>query len=312
MLAPARRPDGLAGHLWEQTVLPRLVGPGSLWSPANTGPLAVDRQAVTIYDLAPLDHPEWFRPLFAAWYRWLWPRLVRRVHTVLTISDFSRARIVHGLGLPEDKVAVVPAGIDLDRFRPAGRSEIEAVRAKYELSNPFVLFVGTIQPRKNLSGLAQALRALREHFPGLELAAAGDRGEVFAPDRTARSPGVRFLGRVPDDDLPALYSAAAVFAQPSFYEGGGLTVLEALACGCPAAAARGSGLEEYLGDAGVTFDPQDSADIAAALGGLLADESLRRASRAAGLERVHEYSWRRTAALVKAALEAIPPPASPG
>lgn len=307
--APRRTATGLAGHLWEQLVLPGRVGGGVLWSPANTGPLAVAGQVLTIHDLGPLDHPEWYRPLFAAWYRWLWPRLAARVSTVAAVSEFTRRRIAERLGLPEDRIPVAPNGVDPVHFCPRPESEIAGMRTRYDLPDRYVLFVGTVQPRKNLSGLAEAFAEIRIEDPGLGLVAAGGGGRsVRAAERL---PGVRFLGRVPDAALPALYSGAQAFVQPSFYEGGALTMLEAMACGCPVAAARGSALEEYAGEAARLFDPGDPAAIAGAVRSLTGAENRLRELREAGLERASKFTWKRTAEEVEAALAAIRPPGSP-
>jgi glycosyltransferase involved in cell wall biosynthesis len=310
LLSPRTASAGLAGHLWEQLVLPGRARRGVLWSPANTGPIAVSAQAVTIHDIAPLDHPGWYRPLFAAWYRWLWPRLTARAHTIVTDSAFSRARIEARLNISPNRVVVIPVGVDASRFTPRPQIEVDAVRSRYGLPARYVLFVGSVQPRKNLSGLAEAVRMLETDFAGIELVVAGERSRHFAPAGGSFA-GTHFLGRVPEDHLPALYSGAEVFVQPSFYEGGGLTVLEALACGCPVAAARGSALDEYLGNAGLIFEPKNPADISSAIGALLGDESLRLGLREAGIERARDFSWAGCAAAIEAVLEAIPLPASP-
>ena len=300
--APRRAATGLAGHLWEQLVLPGRVGDGVLWSPANTGPLAVAGQVLTIHDLGPLDHPEWYRPLFAAWYRWLWPRLAARVRTVAAVSAFTRRRLTERLGLREDRIPVAPNGVDPAHFFPRPESEIAGMRTRYSLPDRYVLFIGTVQPRKNLSGLAEAFVEIWREDPGLELVAAGGGRSARAAEVL---PGVRFLGRVPDPTLPALYSGAQAFVQPSFYEGGALTMLEAMACGCPVAAARGSALEEYAGEAARLFDPGDPAAIASAVRSLTGAESRRRELREAGLARARTFTWQRTAEAVEAALAAI-------
>ncbi|HUF39264.1 MAG TPA: glycosyltransferase family 1 protein [Anaerolineales bacterium] len=310
-IAPRPHADGFAGHLWEQFVLPRLVGAGALWSPANTGPLAVARQALTIHDLGPLDHPGWYRPTFAAWYRWLWPRLVDRVRVILADSNFTRSRIIARLGLSGDRVRVVRVGVDPLRFSPRPAGEIEALRRRYGLPKRYVLFVGTLQPRKNLAGLLRAHEITSGTYPDVGLAVSGDAGPQFVKQAQPAGSGVYFLGRVSGDDLPALYSGAQVFVQPSFYEGAGLTVLEALGCGCPVAAARGSALEEYLGAAGPIFDPAEPTEIAAAVRPILADPDLREQLKQAGIERAREYSWARRAETVEVILESIRRPGSP-
>src|SRR6185312_4950428 len=155
-IAPSRPLLGLKGHLWEQSVLPVMVGRGCLWSPANTGPLMTAEQVVTIHDVAPLEHPEWFNPHFAAWYRWLTPRLVKRVKKIITVSAFSRERLVKAAGASAAKIVVIPEGVD-SRFHP--HTALETRRMSAALAIPsvhYVLSVGALEPRKNLAGLLAA------------------------------------------------------------------------------------------------------------------------------------------------------------
>ena len=303
VLAPRRPLRGLAGHVWEQIALPRLARQapsptwqGLLWSPANTGPLAVSRQVLTIHDLSPLDHPEWFAPAFALWYQMLLPPLARRVRRVLTPSTFSRGRVIQRLGLPEEKVLAVPGGVEPAHFHP---TEPAAVRARYGLAGPYLLFVGTLEPRKNLSTLLSAWEILCPANPALELVIAGGRSPVFrsalpAKDQT-RPTRVRFLGTVPDLDLPGLYSGAVALVLPSLYEGFGLPVLEAMACGTPAISSRAGALAETAGEAAILVDPADSQGLSRAIEQILRDEGLRAELQRRGFERAASFPWSQTA-----------------
>ena len=134
------------GHMWEQFILPGKIRPDeTLWSPANTGPLVVSNQVLTLHDLSPLEHPEWFKPAFSTWYHLFLPILARRVKKVLTSSEYGRKKVLARFSLRADRVVCVPAGVDRDKFHPlAGPKE------------PYLLFVGTHEPRKNLSGLLRA------------------------------------------------------------------------------------------------------------------------------------------------------------
>lgn len=250
-VSPGRLPQrGMAGHAWEQALLPLQVGNGVLWSPANTGPLAIRRQVVTIHDAATLDHPEWFHPRFAAWYRWLLPRLARRVARVVTVSEFSRGRIAEGCGLDPASITVI-ANSPAEHFCPVGTAQAAPVLRELGLDRPFLLVVGSIEPRKNLGLLLEVWR--RMEGCGMLLAVAGAEGRVFASRPAWGSvPGVRWLGHVGDDRLAALYSSAEALLFPSFYEGFGLPVVEAMACGCrvlasdiPALREAGGNLAEY-------------------------------------------------------------------
>ncbi len=293
------------GYLWEQIRLPGLLGDRVLWSPANTGPVAVRQQAVTVHDISPIEHPEWYRPAFAAWYRLLWPKLLKRVSHVITDSEFSRGRIMNRYGLSSEKMTVVSAGVDHDVFYPAGSGSIEQFRVEHQFDRPYILFVGSLQPRKNLPGLLLVWRQLREDFPEHELIIAGEGGPAFARFDLPEVPSVRLLGRVPGEDLPALYNGADLFVNPSYYEGAGLTVLEAMACGCPVAAAGNTAIPEYTGEAALLFDPYDIREMREAIRLGLTDTHRRKSLRAAGIQRARAFSWVRSAGEVRKVLESI-------
>src|SRR5439155_22055530 len=147
--APWGAGRGIRGHMWEQTVLPWRLRQGVLWSPCATGPLAVASQVVTIHDCAFFDHPECFSSAFAKWYQCLVPRLARRASRILTVSAFSRDRICELFRIAPDKVVVAPNGVSSD-WQPAQENDIAEVRARLGLQQPYVLYVGSIEPRKNL------------------------------------------------------------------------------------------------------------------------------------------------------------------
>jgi len=293
---PRLQLSGIAGHLWEQMVLPhRLVHGARLWSPANTGPLAVPDQILTVHDASPLDHPEWFRPLFGWWYRLLWPRLLPRVAAIHTPSQFSRQRLLASLPLDPSKIHVVPGGVSA-QFRPLAADCAAAVRKKYRLPEQFILFVGTLEPRKNLPALIVAWRRLRARYPQLGLVLAGRAGQVFKHlELPSDGAGLHFPGYVPEADLPGLYNAARVFVLPSLYEGYGLTLLEAMACGTPVIFARCSALPEVAGPGGLGFDPQEECALVDALERVIDDQDLRWELSAAGLERAGGTTWQHAA-----------------
>ena len=293
---------GLRGHLWEQLILPRVLAPDAfLWSPANTGPLMVTRQAVTIHDLSVLEHPEWFNSNFRLWYTFLLPRLAQRARVVLTVSEHSRRSILRRLKLPDEKVVVVPDGVNMQQFHPCDPA---AVRAKYGLGERYILFVGSLDPRKNLERLLQSLMLLSD-IRNLELVIAGSWSSIFRPvavDRPRRR--TRLLGYVPDEDLPGLYSGATLFILPSLFEGFGLSVLEAMACGAPVISSYAGALPEVVGDAAMQIDPTSVEGMAEAMRTLLAQDSLREELRQKGLERACLFSWERSAERVWEVLSA--------
>lgn len=293
VVKPGRPLHGVQGHLWEQLRLPMLVGRDRLlWSPANTGPLAVARQVVTIHDLSVLDHPEWFNANFRIWYMIMLPRLAKRSRAVLTVSEYSRRSIIKRFGLSEDAVTIVPDAVNLEQFHPVDPAP---VRAKYALPQRYVLFVGSLDPRKNLERLLQAWIRLSE-FKNLELVIAGSRADIFRPVSVNENRRrTRFLGYVPDEDLPGLYSGATMFIMPSLFEGFGLTVLEAMACGTPVVTSYAGALPEVVGDAAIQVDPTSAEAMAEAMRRLLLDDTLRGTLREKGIDRACKFSWQRSA-----------------
>lgn len=291
---PPQQLKGWKGHLWEQIVLPGLVGNEVLWSPANTGPLFTDRQVVTIHDAFPLDHPEWYREEFARWYQLLLPRLARQAKVVVTVSEYARARISSLLGLPAGSIVVAPGGVDRARFSPLSEAQKNQFRASWGLPATYLLFLSPVDPRKNLKGMLAAWEQVREQFPEAVLVIAGFSGQSQAFGKQ-----VRTIGYVDESCLASLYSAATVFAIPSLDEGFGLPALEALACGVPLLAARAGALPEVAGEAALFVDPTRPEDIARGIETLLGDPALRQELVLKGYAQVRKYTWERTAAILQ-------------
>jgi len=284
VVRPGHSVHGMAGHAWEQFSLPRQIPSHSiLWSPANTGPLVTRNQVLTLHDLSPLEHPEWFTPTFATWYRLFLPRLIRRVRRILVPSEYVRQNLLSHFHLPGDRVVVIPAGVDTDRFRkvvPAGGS------------GRYILFVGTLEPRKNLATLLEAWKQIEKFHPKVSLILAGTAGHVFSPVLLPQNiDRVRLTGYVPEEDLPALYSGAEVFVFPSFDEGFGLPVLEAMACGTPVVVSRCGALPEVAGEAGLFIDPHNPAELAEVLNECLADAGLRSSLVERSRQQAQRFSW---------------------
>jgi len=287
---PTRALQGIKGHLWEQLYLPTQLQHRLLWSPGNTGPIGVSRQVVTVHDAASLDHPEWFERKFALWYAAMLPRLIRKVRAIITVSHFSKERIVRLTGAEPERVHVIYNGVD-QRFQPAAPEIVNQVRADFDLSSPYILYVGSLEPRKNLEMLLEAWQL--GNFDGATLAVAGASGNFFAKLHFASIPkGVRLLGPVKDDVLPALYSGAAGFVYPSIYEGFGLPPLEAMASGCPVAVSDIPAHREVCGETAMYFDPFIPEDISTTLRCLLGlDETSRAPLVAQGLHRASLFNW---------------------
>jgi len=280
--------NGMAGHAWEQFILPGRVHSNSvLWSPANSGPLFVRDQILTIHDLSPLEHPEWFQPNYAAWYRLLLPMLIRRVRRIITLSEFVAKKVVMRFSVPADKVVTVPAGVDTSKFHP---QDVSSGMERY------ILFVGTLEPRKNIQGLLKAWDEIKGRHPDVALVIAGTSGRVFRespyPNLTDR---VRWLGYVSETALPALYAGADLFVLPSLDEGFGLPALEAMACGTPVVVSDGGALPEIVGDAGMIFNLSNPFGLSDAINKCLSNSNLRTSLKEMGLTRAKLYSWQSTA-----------------
>lgn len=312
-LRPSGRSTGIAGHAWEQVALPRLAGDAVLFSPANVGPLAHARQVVTIHDLSPFEHPEAFSGAFGQWYRLLQPRLARRVAAVITVSEFSRGRIVALLGVAPSRVHVVPPGVTPPPAAVDPATQAMILR-RLGVRTPFVLFVGSDDPRKNGRRLVEGF--VRAAVPGLALVLAGGANpRVFGRSGVTAATtghGVHHVGHVTDAELAALYGAATGLVFPSVYEGFGLPPLEAMAHGCPVACAHATSIPEVCGpgvDAGgavLYFDPRSTDAIAQAIVALHALPAERRTLMVdRGRRRAADFSWDRCAAETRRIVEAI-------
>lgn len=284
--------QGWKGHLWEQCFLPaRLSRDSVLWSPANTGPLLIPRQALTIHDLSPLEHPEWFRGSFAAWYRLFLPILAKRVQTIFTPSEYVKEKVIQRFGAKN--VIVTPNGVDYSLFHPGAK------QIQIGLPQNYVLFVGTLEPRKNLERLLQAWNEIKAEFDEMWLMIVGVRGSVFKAIHVSHEiDRVRFLGYVDDETLAGLYANATLFVLPSQEEGFGLPALEAMASGTPVIVSDGGALPEVVGEAGIQFCLEDQKGLKQTLKECLSNSRLRTELREKGLERAKKFSWQKTADIV--------------
>ena len=293
IIHPSRGARGLSGHAWEQLILPAKLRPRELlWSPANTGPLAVRNQVWTVHDLSPLEHPEWYMPAFAHWYRCFVPLLAHRAKQVVVSSDYMRRKILRRFAMPRAKVTVVPGGVDHAHFKP-GLARLASLPGEY------VLFVGSLQQRKNLGLLLQAWKLIQPKHPHTWLLIAGASGIVF--NQTAFPTDlehVGWLGYIPEAELPRLYANALVFVHPSLEEGFGLTALEAMACGAPLLAARAGALPEVVGDAALWFQSDNVSQLAENLNYCLNEPGLRAALAEKSLARAEAFGWDQPAKLL--------------
>jgi glycosyltransferase involved in cell wall biosynthesis len=259
------------------------------------------RSVITVHDLNFLYYPQFLTTESHHHYNRQIEWAVRRADHILADSHATEADLALLLQVPSEKVTVVHLAA-ARTFRPLADGEARRIAARHGLEPGYLLFVGTLEPRKNLPGLLQAYRLLldAQATAAPPLVLVGGKGwlydEVFERVEALRLNGhVRFLHGVPDTDLPGLYNAASVLATPSFYEGFGLPALEAMACGTPVVVADRASLPEVVGEAGLLVNPDDVDDIARALNRVLTDEPLRARMRALGLAQAARFTWERTA-----------------
>lgn len=257
--------------------------------------LACARSVLTLHDVTYHLYPQTHAVLNRWFLALMMPRFLRAATAVIADSHSTRRDAARLYRLDESRIRVIHAGVSA-RFQPAKLDAVRAIRQKYGLPERFVLYVGTIEPRKNLTTLLDAYRLFTDREPGCGLVIAGKKGwRCSTFFRRLQELGLEgqviFAGFVPDEDLAALYSAADLFAFPSLYEGFGLPILEAMACGTPVLCSGTSSLPEVAGDAAILLDPHDISAWVEAMVRLVRDDALRTGLRARGLARAARFSW---------------------
>jgi len=258
------------------------------------------KSVITVHDLAFLLYPHFQTKQSARYYGQIDQAVVRTDH-IIADSESTKRDTIRLLGVPERKISVVYLAAD-PVFRPLNdEAAFSRVRTRYGLPRDFILFVSTIEPRKNVPTLLRAFRQLLDDYKNsVHLVLVGRKGwlydEVFKlAEELHLEDYVHFLGRIPTEDLVILYNAARLLVHPSFYEGFGLPPLEAMACGTPVVVSNTSSLPEVVGDAGLLVDPEDVEGLTVAIWRALTDEELRAEMVAKGLKRAACFSWERTA-----------------
>jgi glycosyltransferase involved in cell wall biosynthesis len=301
--------------LWEQCVLPfaaRRSRADVVHGAAYAVPaLCTVPTVATVHDLSFFRLPATFPARQGAYLRAATRTAVRRAAALIAVSEFTRGELVALLGADPARIYVAPNGLD-PACRPLSPDAIAEYRRRAGLPERFILTVGTLQPRKNLGTLltayAELARRRREDPPVLVVAGAPGWGDDDPRARVAElgiGAWVRFTGFVPAADLPALYSAATVFALPSRYEGFGLPALEAMACGTPIVVSAAGSLPEVSADAGLAVAPDDVSAWADALAAVLADPTRAATMRERGLARSQAFTWARAARATAAVYRAV-------
>jgi glycosyltransferase involved in cell wall biosynthesis len=276
----------------------------------TSGPLAVARQVMTVHDLFPIEHPEWFSRAFRTWYLWLLPRLFRRVAYILANSQYTRQQVLNRYNLAEDKV-VLCHHAQSERFVPAPAEEVARFRADYGLPERYILSVGAIEPRKNLATLAAAWKRTWARDQGIKLVVAGEttpkavHNVASSGADALEDPTIYRVGFFSGERLPLLYQGAEAFVFPSLAEGFGVPILEAMACGTPVICSDTTAMPEIAGEAARLVPPLETEAWTEAIDSILSDNEARQRMRSDGLRRAAHFSWSRSAGIVRSTLDSV-------
>jgi glycosyltransferase involved in cell wall biosynthesis len=258
------------------------------------------KSVITVHDLNFLLYPDFLTPESASYYGQI-DQAVRRCDHIIAVSESTKRDIIHLTGAPEDKITVVYEAAH-PIYRPLqDQSKAQETKRRFRIETDFILFVSTIEPRKNVPTLLKAYKQLLDSYRAeVDLALAGEKGWLFDQvyklvDELGIGQRVHFLGRVSSEDLLELYNAAQLLVHPAFYEGFGLPPLEAMACGTPVVVSNTSSLPEVVGDAALLVDPTEVDEMTVAIWRLLSDPALRRELSEKGLKRARLFSWRKAA-----------------
>lgn len=251
-----------------------------------------------IHDLAYKLHPQYVIAKHAAFLDKLVQHTLKQATHVIAISESTKKDIIEHYGYDENKISIVYPAVDTDHYSPASNQEIEQVRKKYGISGDYILFLSTLEPRKNVVGIIKAYNVLSPELGAkYQLVLAGKKGWLDDDiEKLCQKMGERVLrtGRIESSEKAALYTGAALFAFPSAYEGFGIPILEAMACNVPVITSTVSSMPEVAGDAAIIVDPDNIHDIAGAFTKVLTDTGLAQDLRMQGAERAKEFTWQKS------------------
>jgi glycosyltransferase involved in cell wall biosynthesis len=292
--------------------LEKLIGPFDCLFMPNLSQFHISPQAklaVTVHDLSPAVTPEFYDLKRDLWHKFLnYKKAFSRANVIFTVSEYTKKDLIRLYNVNEAKIKVAYPGIDRKDFNPdIPVSKLRQARNIYGLPGDYILFLNTIEPRKNLTSLVKAFDLL--DYPA-DLVIVGRKGwkyrEIFRQIKQSKKFGrIKYLGYVPEADKPAIIKLAKVLVYPSFYEGFGFQPLEAQACGVPTVVSQVTALPEVVGDASLLIDPYNVENLANALKLILADNRLREKLIEKGLQRVKEFNWEKTASKVLEELNQI-------
>lgn len=264
-------------------------------------PLSVPakRLVITVHDFSFHLHRDWHPLDRVLWFEKHFWSGIKKAHHFIFISDFIRNSAIDEFGFDPSRCTTIHCGVDHSLFYPRPKEELEIVRQRYDITAPFILFTGSVEPRKNLKGLLKAYISLPEHIHrDIKLLIVGFSGwqhtEIMQIIQT-HTKDIRYLGYVPKEDLACLYNLAEVFVYPSFYEGFGLPPLEAMACGTPVIVSNTSAMPEVCGDGAIYVNPDDMSQLTQAILTLLEDMDMRKRLAKQGENRAAMFSWDKAA-----------------
>lgn len=296
--------------LWEHTLLPSKILRADLdifHSPAHVIPffngISGTKQVVTFHDLVFKTYPDSFKNSKGIYLNTVVPRTLSVADKIIAVSRSTKNDLIEEYGVEEERIAVIYNGVD-DNYCVLDEAEdLEETKAEYELPDRFILYLGTLEPRKNLKRLIKAYSIIRDKasIPDeVKLVLAGGKGWLYDDifelvEKKGLEDQVIFPGYIAGEHLVELYNLAELFAYPSLYEGFGLPSLEAMACGTPVVTSNVSSLPEVVGDAAITIDPYDVDELAEQMANVVTSRDLSQNLIEKGKERVDKFSWRKTA-----------------
>lgn len=265
------------------------------------------KRITVIHDMAYMAYPETVNTKTKNWLRLTMKGSCRRADAIVTVSEFSKQEIVRYLGVRPDKITVVYNGVDFERYHPGyGVDRIQNAKEKYRIIGEYFLYLGTLEPRKNIERMVEAYALLKNkeqrNIP--QLVIAGGKGWLYETifkrvKELQLEKDIIFTGYVAEEDVPLLMSGAMAFLFPSLYEGFGIPPIEAMACGTPVITSNTASLPEVVGEAAIKVDPLQVGELAEAMQRIAGDESLRGYLSALGLEHVQKFTWRNAAETMK-------------
>lgn len=291
--------------IWEQSILPMKSSEKNieiLHCPAHVSPLVSSKKIIlTIHDLAFKLLPKTFKLPNRIYLNNIVPVSIKKADKIIAVSKNTKKDIIEQYNIPSDKITVIYNGINND-YKVIDKSDIiNKIKKKYNLSNEFILYLGTLEPRKNITNLIKAYSLYKSKLNNeIKLVIAGGKGwlyeDVFSlVEEKQLEEDVVFTGYVDEEDIVPLYNAATLFVYPSLYEGFGLPPLEAMACGTPVITSNVSSLPEVVGDAAITVDPHNINKLSQAINRILDNENLQNEMIQKGIERSKKFTWEKTA-----------------